>query len=462
MELKTLTLDVLHESPRNPRKCFDQAGLDELAASIKTKGVLTPLLVRPNKDGFEIASGHRRYRAAKLAGVTEVPALISPMDDTAFLELLVVDNLQREDLTPLEEAEGYKTLMAKAGYDVARIADRIGRSAKYVYDRVKLLALIPAAMTLLRGGQITAGHAILLARLKPKDQQRALDEGTFEPEELLWEPDDGKGHQPAARGKEHRKPVSVRELQAWIDRNIRFDVTVVDPMLFPETAATVTTEKPEAIVPITHLSYIPEEARDGRTYFPQSWKRADAKPCEHVVTGVVVVGPKRGAAFKVCVKKDRCKVHWADALRERKKRATAPAGGGGHADRQRREQERWELERKQEEAAAARWKKALPAILDAIAERVRKAPTRAGGLLAELVIGDRTLSKRAGEYLPRGASAEDLVRHVAFMHVLDDAEVYQHAREAMTKHAKAFGIDVKKILDQAAPAKAAEPTGKKK
>lgn len=186
----------VHESSLNHRKIFDPSKLDELAQSIRAKGVLTPLLVRPNAKGVEIAAGHRRYRAAKLAGVTELPCVVREMSDSDFLEVLVIENDQREDVHPLEEAEGYRSLMTKASYSVEKIAERVGRSEKYVYDRVKLLQLTKPAQKLFLDGKITAGHAILLARLKPKDQERAIDpeaRAVFEHEHVLEDPDDDSG-----------------------------------------------------------------------------------------------------------------------------------------------------------------------------------------------------------------------------------------------------------------------------
>jgi len=151
-----LELDQLHESPWNPRKTFDPAALQELADSLATVGVLSPLLVRPNAAGYEIAAGHRRYRAAKLAGLREVPAIVRDMDDPMFLEILVLENNQRADVHPLEEAAGYQELLNRAGYDVARIAERVGKSVKYVYDRMKLLSLTKPAQSLFFDDKITA------------------------------------------------------------------------------------------------------------------------------------------------------------------------------------------------------------------------------------------------------------------------------------------------------------------
>jgi len=470
LQLLEIPLGDLHESPLNPRKFFDPAKLAELTASVETKGIQVPLVVRPRNGtgaGFEIGAGHRRYRSAKAAGLATAPAFVRPMDDQEFVEFVTFENLERDDLHPLEEAEGYKNLAAR-GYDVQRIADRIGKSVKYVYDRVKLLALTKEAQQLFRAGTITAGHAILLARLGPKDQARCLGDpkdvergGLLKYEHTLWDPD----HQ--GRGLSARdgsvKPVSVRELEAWIDEHVRFDAAKADPMLFPETAGTVTTatEQAEKIVPITHEHYIQPEAREGRTFGPRSWKRADgrkgSKTCEQSVTGVLVVGPGRGEAFKVCVDKDHCAKHWGAEKRERAKRAKqfAKSGGAASKDQYERMRARDEEDRKREQAEHALWVKATPAILKALAAAVKKAPTKAGGLLASIVIDQCADSgyghkRYAADYVPRGSTAEDVVRHAAFA-VLSD-ELQEHsAPQDFPKRAKAFGLDVQKIVDEVAP-----------
>lgn len=470
--LLSILLGDLHESPLNLRKDFDPIKLAELTASVKAKGVQVPLVVRPRTGagpGYEIGAGHRRYRAAKAANLETVPAIVREMDDQEFAEFLVFENLERDDLHPLEEAEGYRTL-TKRGYDVQRIADRIGRSVKYVYDRVRLLALTKEAQQLFREGTITAGHAILLARLAPKDQARCLGDpkdvergGLLKYEHTLWDPD----HQ--GRGLSARdgsvKPVSVRELESWIDEHVRFDAAKADPMLFPETVGTVTAAKEtaEKIVPITHEHYIDPKAREGRTFGPRSWTRADgkkgSKPCERAVTGVLVVGPGRGEAFKVCVDKDKCATHWGAEKREREKRAKQFAKGGGSAapkDRYEREQAKREAERKRAEAEHARWVKATPAILGALAAAVKKAPTKAGGLLASIVVEQCAESgynrkKYAADYVPRGHTAEDVVRHAAFA-VLSSWLQEWDAHDDFPKLAKAFGLDVRKIVDEVAPA----------
>ena len=466
--LQAIPLGDLHESPLNPRRHFDPAKLAELTASVQAKGVQVPLVVRPRNGagpGYEIGAGHRRYRAAKAANLATVPALVREMDDQEFIEFLTFENLERDDLHPLEEAEGYRNLTAR-GYDVQRIADRIGRSVKYVYDRVKLLALTKEAQQLLRAGTITAGHAILLARLSPKDQARCLgtrdedfmDGGLLKDERTLFDPDE-QGEPPATF-----KPVSVRELEAWIDEHVRFDAAKADPMLFPETVGTVAAAKEtaEKIIPITHEHYVQPDAREGRTFGPRSWKRADgkkgSKPCEHAVTGVLVVGPGRGEAFKVCVDKDKCARHWGAEKREREKRAQqlAKSGGAAPRDREDRLHAKYEEERKRKEAEPARWVKATPKILEVLAAAVKKAPTKAGGLLASIVIEACAehgygRKKYAADYMPRGTSAEDVVRHAAFAVLSGELQEYDAAK-TFPKRAKAFGLDVREIVDEVAPA----------
>ena len=335
-EFAYIPIARLFESPRNPRKHYDPAKLAELAESVKQSGVLEALLVRPAPEGlYEIGAGHRRFRAAQAAGVLELPCRIREMDDVAFLELLNVSNLQRDDLHPLEEAQGYRTLMEGAGYDVARIAERVGRSAKYVYDRVKLLQLTKEAKKLFLDGQMTAGHAILLARLSPEHQADAIasersgngrigglfvrDFG-FEgdgPDLDLPLPDEGR-----------QKPVSVREFERWIAQNVRATPETVDPFLFPETAAQLAAAKAgkKKVIHITYDYRVPDAARDEkiRTYGSEAWHRADgqfkSKVCDHAVLGLVVAGPNQGQAFPVCIAKEKCRTHWADWQRERERR----------------------------------------------------------------------------------------------------------------------------------------------
>lgn len=465
-----LPIEELNESALNPRKYFDPVKLKELTDSVRAKGVITPLLVRPAGDiGYEIAAGHRRFRAALAAELVEVPAVVRVMDDVDFLEVLIMENDEREDLHPLEEADGYRTLMTKAGYTVERIAERRGCSVKYVYDRVKLLQLIPEAQKLFRENKFTAGHAILLARLTPADQRRAigtkdddyLDGGLFETEESLFDPNDEDETEAPLKVK------SVREFEAWIAGRVRFDTKAVDQVLFPETAETLfqAQAQHEKVVHITHEHHVRPEARgEGRILGPRSWTRADGqygtKSCDYAVVGVVVVGPEHGSAFRVCTAKDRCTTHWAEEqkAREKARRAGASTTAVATKDRYALEQAKRQAEQAKRDALEARWKKATPKILEAIAAAVNKAPTKADGLLADIVLAAVTPTwapKTSEALVPRGEGAEDVVRRAAFIVLAHEVASYA-AHERFPKRAKAFNVDVAKILDEAAPPPKAE------
>ena len=169
-----LALKHLRESPTNPRKTFE--GLDELAASIREKGVLQPIGVRHRKGAgelsFEIVFGHRRFRAAALAGLTAIPCLVLELDDRQTIEVQVIENVQRSDVHPLEEADGYVALLKTHGYTIEKLAAKIGRPPAYVRLRVMLASLCDEAREKLTKGKITLGVAQLLARMPSHDSQR--------------------------------------------------------------------------------------------------------------------------------------------------------------------------------------------------------------------------------------------------------------------------------------------------
>jgi ParB/RepB/Spo0J family partition protein len=493
---EVLPLEQLREHPANPRKRFDPTALAELAASIREKGILNPLLVRPAGKSFEILAGARRFRAAKQAGAREAPVLVRELDDAAALELMIVDNLQREDIHPLEEAEGYRRLMGHGHtkHSVQWIADRVGRSVKYVYDRVKLLNLSKPLQELFLADKFTAGHAVILARLSADDQLRALgtdergvyegDGGLFEGESQMGLDVDDEGddeHEAEDELGRHLKPVSVRELQGWVNKHVRFEAeTDADPMLFPDTAQVLATaqEQQEKVVKITHDYYVQPEARsdEERTFGPMSWKRSDekhgSKACDHAITGVIVAGPGRGDAFRVCIEKKKCRIHWSQEQKAAKARATAATGGRTGEDRWKIEERKRQEQQAREEAERARWKKATPEILKVLATAVKKAPARAGGLLGQVLVDyckpdswDMASRANAADYVARGTTAEDLVRHLAFTILVGEACGWR-ALDEFPKRAKAFGLDVRKLVDQVAPAPKAErpaaPPAKKK
>ena len=166
-----LAIDTIHESTTNPRRTFDESKLYELAESIKHNGLIQPITVRPNNQGFEIVAGARRYRAAQLAELFSVPARIVEIDDAKALEWQLVENSQRVDVHPYEEAQGFQRLLDIPGYDVAALVEKSGKSASHVYARLSLLQLIPTVAEAFTQERITASHANLIARL-PQETRR--------------------------------------------------------------------------------------------------------------------------------------------------------------------------------------------------------------------------------------------------------------------------------------------------
>ena len=154
-----VAIDKVKPNPNQPRTHFNETELRELSESIKAHGVLQPLLVREQGDGFEIIAGERRYQAAKLAGLTEVPVTIKEADDQAVLEMALIENLQRSDLNPIEEAKGYKQLIKTSGMTQEALSKAVSKSRSTITNSLRLLDLPQQVQDLLYNGKLTAGHA---------------------------------------------------------------------------------------------------------------------------------------------------------------------------------------------------------------------------------------------------------------------------------------------------------------
>ena len=208
-EYRNLPLSILTESKTNPRRIFEDAALKELADSIRSQGVLSPLLVRPlNERSFEIVAGARRYRAAQMAEAATVPVRIINLTDAEALEAQLIENLQRRDVHPMEEAQGFKALLdlEEPKYSIEQIAAKTGKSAVYVAQRLKLTELAPVAIEAFYREEIGVGHALLLAKLPADRQEEALS--------ACFREDWGGG------SKAKRILLPVRNLQFWIESNI--------------------------------------------------------------------------------------------------------------------------------------------------------------------------------------------------------------------------------------------------
>lgn len=155
-----LDLNEIVPNRDQPRKTFDEASIEELAQSIKQHGVLQPLLVRPiPSGGYQLVAGERRWRACRIAGLTKVPVVIKELTDTETMEIAIIENLQREDLNPIEEAEGLQTLIDKCGYTQEEVATSVGKSRPAIANSLRLLRLPPEVREMTKNGEISAGHA---------------------------------------------------------------------------------------------------------------------------------------------------------------------------------------------------------------------------------------------------------------------------------------------------------------
>jgi ParB family transcriptional regulator, chromosome partitioning protein len=175
---KRVPVEFLHPNPRNPRRLFAEVELDELAASIRERGIIQPILVRTARvgpDSYEIIAGERRWRAAQRAGTHDVPIVILEVNDREALELAIVENVQRTDLNPLEEAAGYQALTDEFGHNQDEIAKIVGKSRSHVANTLRLLKLPETVKTYLHEGKISAGHArALLGQANPEAMARQI------------------------------------------------------------------------------------------------------------------------------------------------------------------------------------------------------------------------------------------------------------------------------------------------
>ena len=192
-----LDIDDIAPNPHQPRTVFDDNAIRELAASIKTSGVLQPVLVRRAADGYELVAGERRLRATRAAGLTKIPAVIREVTDREMIEMSLVENIQRENLNPIEEAKAYLSLSTSAGLTHDQISDRVGKQRVSITNMLRLLTLPVEVQDMVSRETLTAGHARSLLSL------------------------DSSGEMLAAARYVHAKGFSVRRTEAYIRRKLR-------------------------------------------------------------------------------------------------------------------------------------------------------------------------------------------------------------------------------------------------
>ncbi|HJD08407.1 MAG TPA: ParB/RepB/Spo0J family partition protein [Candidatus Ligilactobacillus faecavium] len=179
-KVEELQLDEIRPNPYQPRKNFDEENLKDLSDSIRKNGVFQPIIVRKSSVmGYEIIAGERRFRASKLAGKDSIPAIVRAIDDEQMMEVAVLENLQREDLSPLEEAEAYSTLMKNLKITQSELSERLGKSRPYIANYLRLLDLPREVKTFVQDGKLSMGQARTLLALKDKDKLVELAKKTI-------------------------------------------------------------------------------------------------------------------------------------------------------------------------------------------------------------------------------------------------------------------------------------------
>ena len=356
-EFRQLSTDAVHESPTNPRRSFSETSLEELTASVRRHGVLQPILVRPNGDGFTLIAGARRLRAARLADCATIPARVLELDDAAADEATIIENLHREDIHPLDEGESYQRLVA-SGRTIEDVAVAIGKSKGYVYQRISLTRLVPKVQDLLARDVLPLVYALKIAVVPAEQQEEALAQ-CFRP---LFRDEEAR--------RDQLEPLA--QLTAWVEKTVRLnprseDVNVLLPTL-AEQVVSAEQERDASVLALSTLHFHTDRT-DPKPILAKSWKPADGKDrCPHARPGVIVLGEGQGTFLQVCIAKKECQKHWA---RSKPSAAAQHEGERDDAEARRKQEEAWAKQR----AETERWRTELrPRAVRLIADRTAKLP----------------------------------------------------------------------------------------
>lgn len=224
-------VERLVPNPLQPRRDFPEAALQDLAASLRQKGIIQPLIVRPipGSDSLEIVAGERRWRAAQIAQLHEVPVIIRIFDDTEVLEVAIIENIQRADLNAMEEALGFRQLMDRFGHTQEKLAEALSKSRSHIANLLRLLTLPDDVQALVREGKLSAGHArALITSPNPSAlARRVIAEGLSVREtERLAKAVSQKAARPKTASAGHQKDVDTRALEADLSANLKMSVRI--------------------------------------------------------------------------------------------------------------------------------------------------------------------------------------------------------------------------------------------
>lgn len=447
LDAQLIDIDAIVRGDNPRRKKPTQEYVQQLADSMGKFGMLEPMLVRAQlgiaTGKFQIVAGETRYDAALIAGLTRVPCVVMDLSDDDVLEVQLIENIQRNAMHPVDEGEAFKRLIDRKKHTAETLAKTIGKSVRWVYNRLEFTKLIPSLKKAFIDDELTASHAELLARLEPADQKRA-DNGAND-ETALWRFDYLELADPSVKTppKDKRSVVSIRDLNEWIEHNVRLAIqTTAVQRLIPEiddvqVEAQATHAKVLQITTAFMLPQSPElKGRFDGVLTERHWKPAGGRSaCDYVEKGVIVFGEGQGKVLDVCINKKQCAKHWPEhqpkAVEKRKKdrakQTTSQATAAASRDR----------EREQEAAKEARWKKLYPALKDALIAALPKSPS-AVQLRAALKHFE----------LPERTTPNDLPRVLLSVALHNDINQLGHwhgYEKSLVSWAPLLGVDVKAV-----------------
>ena len=471
-----LAIDTIHESATNPRRTFEEIKLQELAESIRHHGLIQPITVRRDSKGFEVIAGARRFRAAQLAELFSVPARIVEIDDAQVLEWQLVENSQRVDVHPYEEAKGFQRLLDLPGYDVTTLVEKCGKSPSHIYARLSLLQLIPQIVEAFAQERITASHANLLARLPQESQAEAFAQ--------CWRKDwqDTEPHL-----------VPAKHVAAWIQSNLYLALAEApfereDPTLNPSAGSCVSCARRSGHNTSLFCDVQGDQCLDGACYqtklnahidravaarpeliqIENGWRNAreqrpgaiprgrfreiesavdnpDAEPvqpCEAARLAIIVYGKRVGNTITVCTD-DHCPVHDPRAAEAQAANPAPqmPSAPEAETDDEAEERKR-KYEQQRQEYEQERERRAEEARLEE--ERREKGLKAEQARAEELRKARQTKFERILDHAPAMFSASQLR---VFLHALIHLDLYTFADD-VAEHFAAEETDHDKTSEE--------------
>jgi ParB/RepB/Spo0J family partition protein len=447
---QTLPVTAIHRSAHNPRRSYNAAADAELLESIRTHGILTPILVRPiddwhGSDLYEVVAGHRRLAAAQELGLEAVPVTVRELTDDEAREAAIIENLHRENLAPLDEAESYQALLAIPGATPSSVAAAVGKSPAYIGRRLKLLGLIADARDALRDGRMDVARAELLAKLTPELQMVAL-------REAVWMPMFASDAIAEDRCANHLEPVAA--LREWVEKRTRLDLQDEEVLaLFPEVdellASAPALACPPIEVALDRFGQSPAKADipAGVLRLNKDFREVVGKRCKAAERAIVVFGQRKGDVVPVCRDKKGCSTHWPP------KEKADPAA---KTDRW----PSWEEQERERKRVQAIWERVRPdveKVVIAASAKVKTTPKLLQEILESSVYDQAArVIKALGKLTP-----DNFGRAWVLANALSDLYAVDGAERALKAVNGCF--DVKKAIKAAEAAMAAEakkPAGK--